>query len=191
MQIVKLVAVGDHEAEKTHLFISFTSKSVLEYVPTVFDNYQVTVTIRGELINVGLFDTAGQEDYIRCRPLSYPQTDVFLVCFSVVSPSSYENVREKWVPEITHHCPDVPFLLVGTRTDLRGDRGELDKLAANKQRPLQPEDGEKLARELRAVKYMECSAKTREGVEEVLEEAVLAALEKNEETKKKKKCVLQ
>uniref|UniRef100_A0A8C6S513 Cell division cycle 42, like n=1 Tax=Neogobius melanostomus TaxID=47308 RepID=A0A8C6S513_9GOBI len=91
-----------------------------------------------------------------------------------------------WVPEITHHCPDVPFLLVGTRTDLRGDRGELDRLAANKQRPLQPEDGEKLARELRAVKYMECSAKTREGVEEVLEEAVLAVLEKNEETKKKK-----
>uniref|UniRef100_A0A8C6S3Q9 Cell division cycle 42, like n=1 Tax=Neogobius melanostomus TaxID=47308 RepID=A0A8C6S3Q9_9GOBI len=129
---------------------------------------------------------AGQEDYFRLRPLSYPQTDVFLVCFSVVSPSSYENVREKWVPEITHHCPDVPFLLVGTRTDLRGDRGELDRLAANKQRPLQPEDGEKLARELRAVKYMECSAKTREGVEEVLEEAVLAVLEKNEETKKKK-----
>lgn len=54
----------------------------------------------------------GQEDYDRLRPLSYPQTDVFLVCFSVVSPSSYENVREKWVPEITHHCAKTPFLLV-------------------------------------------------------------------------------
>lgn len=38
---------------------------------------------------------AGQEDYDRLRPLSYPQTDVFLVCFSVVSPSSFENVKEK------------------------------------------------------------------------------------------------
>lgn len=37
----------------------------------------------------------GQEDYDRLRPLSYPQTDVFLVCFSVVSPSSFENVKEK------------------------------------------------------------------------------------------------
>lgn len=51
--------------------------------------------IGGEPYTLGLFDTAGQEDYDRLRPLSYPQTDVFLVCFSVVSPSSYENVKEK------------------------------------------------------------------------------------------------
>ena len=51
--------------------------------------------IGGEPYTLGLFDTAGQEDYDRLRPLSYPQTDVFLVCFSVVSPSSFENVREK------------------------------------------------------------------------------------------------
>jgi cell division control protein 42 len=61
----------------------------------VFDNYAVTVTIGDVPYTLGLFDTAGQEDYDRLRPLSYPQTDVFLVCFSVVSPSSFENVREK------------------------------------------------------------------------------------------------
>jgi len=61
----------------------------------VFDNYAVTVMIGGEPYTLGLFDTAGQEDYDRLRPLSYPQTDVFLVCFSVISPSSYENVKEK------------------------------------------------------------------------------------------------
>jgi len=75
--------------------------------------------IGGEPYTLGLFDTAGQEDYDRLRPLSYPQTDVFLVCFSVVSPASFENVKEKWVPEITHHCPKTPFLLVGTQSDLR------------------------------------------------------------------------
>ena len=85
----------------------------------VFDNYAVTVMIGGEPYTLGLFDTAGQEDYDRLRPLSYPQTDVFLVCFSVVSPASFENVKEKWVPEITHHCPKTPFLLVGTQSDLR------------------------------------------------------------------------
>jgi cell division control protein 42 len=54
---------------------------------------------------LGLFDTAGQEDYDRLRPLSYPQTDVFLVCFSVTSPASFENVKEKWFPEVR---PTIP-----------------------------------------------------------------------------------
>ena len=79
----------------------------------VFDNYAVTVMIGGEPYTLGLFDTAGQEDYDRLRPLSYPQTDVFLICFSVVSPSSFENVTSKWCPEIKHHCPDAPILLIG------------------------------------------------------------------------------
>ncbi|MGH0185015.1 UNVERIFIED_CONTAM: hypothetical protein FKN15_018232, partial [Acipenser sinensis] len=92
------------------------------------------------------FLSAGQEDYDRLRPLSYPQTDVFLVCFSVVSPSSFENVREKWIPEISHHCPRTPFLLVGTQVDLRDDPNTVEKLAKNKQRPLAPETAEKLAR---------------------------------------------
>ncbi len=61
----------------------------------VFDNYAVTVMVGDEPYTLGLFDTAGQEDYDRLRPLSYPQTDVFLVCFSVVSPASFENVKEK------------------------------------------------------------------------------------------------
>jgi hypothetical protein len=67
----------------------------------------------GVPVSLGLWDTAGQEDYDRLRPLSYPQTDVFLICFSVVSPSSFENVTSKWCPEIKHHCPDAPILLIG------------------------------------------------------------------------------
>src|ERR1041384_3270311 len=98
--------------------------------------------IGGEPYTLGLFDTAGQEDYDRLRPLSYPQTDVFLVCFSVVAPASFENVKEKvgfmfiflifdfffqWVPEIAHHCSKTPFLLVGTQVDLRDDPLMLEK----------------------------------------------------------------
>lgn len=70
-------------------------------------------------------DWSGQEDYDRLRPLSYPQTDVFLVCFSVTSPASFENVKEKWFPEVHHHCPGVPCLIVGTQVDLREDRSVL------------------------------------------------------------------
>lgn len=112
----------------------------------------------------------GQEDYDRLRPLSYPQTDVFLVCFSVTSPASFENVKEKWFPEVRHHCPGVPCLIVGTQIDLRDDPQVLEKLARQKQRPVTPDQGERLARELGAVKYVECSALTQKGLKNVFDE---------------------
>ena len=119
---------------------------------------------------LGLFDTAGQEDYDRLRPLSYPQTDVFLVCFSVTSPASFENVREKWFPEVHHHCPGVPCLIVGTQTDLREDSGARDKLAKQKMQPIRREEGERMSKELGAVKYVECSALTQYKLKDVFDE---------------------
>ncbi|KAF6768916.1 hypothetical protein AHF37_12611 [Paragonimus kellicotti] len=96
MHTIKCVVVGDGAVGKTCLLISYTTnKFPTEYVPTVFDNYAVTVMIGGEPYTLGLFDTAGQEDYDRLRPLSYPQTDVFLVCFSVANPASLENAKDK------------------------------------------------------------------------------------------------
>jgi cell division control protein 42 len=156
----------------------------------VFDNYAVTVMIGDDPYTLGLFDTAGimrhhvfylhepdgfdvalgQEDYDRLRPLSYPQTDVFLVCFSVTSPASFENVKEKWFPEVHHHCPGVPCLIVGTQVDLRDDAQVIEKLARQKQRPVTMEQGERLARELGAIKYVECSALTQRGLKNVFDE---------------------
>jgi cell division control protein 42 len=116
------------------------------------------------------FHIKGQEDYDRLRPLSYPQTDVFLVCFSVTSPPSFENVREKWIPEVHHHCPGVPCLIVGTQIDLRDDAQVIEKLSRQKQRPVPTEHGERLSRELGAVKYVECSALTQKGLKNVFDE---------------------
>ncbi|XJO70880.1 hypothetical protein BDV3_000491 [Batrachochytrium dendrobatidis] len=143
MQTIKCVVVGDGAVGKTCLLISYTTnKFPSEYVPTVFDNYAVTVMIGNEPYTLGLFDTAGQEDYDRLRPLSYPQTDVFLVCFSVVSPASFENVKEKWFPEVRHHCPGVPCLIVGTQMDLRDDNATIEKLAKNRQKPITTDSGD-------------------------------------------------
>lgn len=113
----------------------------------MFDNYSANVMVDGKTISLGLWDTAGQEDYDRLRPLSYPQTDVFLICFSLVSPPSYENVRtkvsptclpclayandsrvDKWYPEISHHAPSTSVVLVGTKLDLREDPATIEKL---------------------------------------------------------------
>lgn len=192
MQTIKLVAVGDGGVGMTCLMISYTTnKFPSEYVPEVFDNYAVTVMIGGEPYTLGLFDTGGQQDYERLRPLAYPQTDVFLVCFSLVSPVSFESVKKLWVPEITHHCPKTPFLLVGTKVDLREDPGTIEELAKQKMKPISSDSAEKLARMLGAVKYVECSALTQKGVKNVFDEAILAALTPPETTTSgKKKCML-
>lgn len=75
-------------------------------------------------------------DHDRLQPLSHPQTNIFLVCFPVVSPSSFENVKEKQGPEIAHDCPKTPFMFVGTQTDLRDIPSSIGKLAKNRQKPI-------------------------------------------------------
>merc|ERR1712128_195406 len=107
----------------------------------------------------------------------------------LVSSSSFENVKEKWVPEITHHCQKTPFLLVGTQVDLRDDAATVEKLAKNKQKPISYEQGDKLIKELKAVKYVECSALTQKGLKNVFDEAILAALEPPA-TKSTRKCLI-
>lgn len=110
-------------------------------------------------------------------------TDVFIICFNVISPDSYANVRLKvsirfelfsfscssyflcrrfiqWAPEITHHSERTPYILVGTQIDLRDDPDTLSKLSRDNKKPLTAKQGEKLANDIKAVEYLECSAKT-------------------------------
>ena len=125
MEHIKLVFVGDGNVGKTAFLIRVTTQqlpSPFPYGATVFDDYKARVMVKGKPFLVGLYDTAGLEDYDRLRPLSYPGTDVFVVCFSVASRWSFENVTQKWTPEVRHFGPDVPILLLGTKTDLRNDR---------------------------------------------------------------------
>ncbi|XP_045225321.2 rho-related GTP-binding protein RhoQ isoform X4 [Macaca fascicularis] len=92
-----------------------------------------------------------EEDYDRLRPLSYPMTDVFLICFSVVNPASFQNVKEEWVPELKEYAPNVPFLLIGTQIDLRDDPKTLARLNDMKEKPICGEQGQKLAKEASSI----------------------------------------
>eukprot|EP01112_Ceratiomyxa_fruticulosa_P013221 TRINITY_DN3700_c0_g2_i1.p1 TRINITY_DN3700_c0_g2~~TRINITY_DN3700_c0_g2_i1.p1 ORF type:complete len:195 (-),score=29.83 TRINITY_DN3700_c0_g2_i1:215-799(-) len=191
MQAIKCVVVGDGAVGKTCLMISYTSNSFpSDYIPTVFDNYSANVMIDGKPVNLGLWDTAGQEDYDRLRPLSYPQTDVFMVCFSIINPSSFENVSAKWCPEVLHHCPDTPIVLVGTKVDLREDKETLLRLRDRKQQPITYEQGMLKAKQVGALKYVECSALTQRGLNSAFETAIRAAISPKTLIKKPKnsKC---
>lgn len=184
LNTIKCVVVGDGSVGKTCLLMSYATESFpLEYVPTVFDNYAVTVIVAGESYTLGLFDTAGQEDYDRLRPLSYPLTNVFLICFSTVSRSSFENAKTKWHPEITHHCPGTPYVLVGTQIDKRAEFLRQGK----KNDVVETQWGVAAAKELKAVEYVECSALTRAGLKEVFDVAIMASLN-TETTTKRRKC---
>ena len=174
---VKCVVVGDGAVGKTCMLISYTEgKFPKEYVPTVFDNYEATIIVEGKEIKFSLWDTAGQEGYARIRTLSYPKTDIFLLCFSVVNHPSFINVKDRWYVEIKHHCPNVPMLIVGTKSDLRQDENTIESLKKEGKVAITEEEANAMVKDLGALKYLECSALTRQDLKNVFDEALTSVV---------------
>ncbi|KAK5098837.1 RHO4 protein [Lithohypha guttulata] len=174
----KFVVVGDGGCGKTCLLISYSQGYFPEkYVPTVFENYitQVTHGPSGKSVELALWDTAGQEEYDRLRPLSYPETDLLFVCFAIDCPNSLENVMDKWYPEVLHFCPTTPLILVGLKSDLRNKRTCIELLRTQGLTPVTPEQGAAVAKQMNA-RYVECSAKEQKGVAECFELAIITAV---------------
>lgn len=97
----------------------------------------------------------------------------------------------QWFPEVSHHCPNTPIILVGTKLDLRDDAKTLEKLKDRKLAPITYPQGLAMAKEIGAVKYLECSALTQKGLKNVFDEAIRAVLCPQPKPKRKKyHCVL-
>ncbi|XP_031711864.1 rho-related GTP-binding protein RhoF isoform X2 [Anarrhichthys ocellatus] len=134
---LKIVIVGDGGCGKTSLLLVYAKGDFPEkYAPSVFEKYVTTISLGRKEIKLNLYDTAGQEDYDRLRPLSYQEADLVLVCFDVTNPTSHENVLIKWHPEVKHFCPDTPVILIGCKTDLRKDKECARKLKPMNQAPV-------------------------------------------------------
>ena len=171
-------AFGDPICNKTCLLISFTTNAFPgEYVPTVFDNYSTNIIYECEAINLQLWDTAGQSDYAKLRPLSYPQTDIFVICFSLISPLSLENVEKYWLPEIQEHCPDTPYILAGLNSELRDEFEEHSEEYRSKGwEPIPTSEGERMKNKIHARAYIEASALKQYHLKEIFDEAITVVL---------------
>lgn len=166
--------------------------------PTVFENYVHDIFIDNTHVELSLWDTAGQEEFDRLRSLSYDDTHAIMLCFSVDSPDSLENVESKWVAEIAENCPGVKLVLVALKCDLREQEKEDREEGTEPRRPtIDYKQGLAVAEKVKALRYLgtfsllacivmcenmsltlstECSAMKNRGVNEAFTEAARVAL---------------
>lgn len=215
----KIVILGDGACGKTSLLNVFTRGYFPQvYEPTVFENYVHDIFIDGQSVQLSLWDTAGQEEFDRLRSLSYSDTHCIMLCFSIDSPDSLENVQSKWVGEIADHCEGVKLVLVALKCDLRNNEDtDVDQNGGNtggaedesfnpysqsssnpyqqQKRLISYEEGLAVAKKVGALRYLECSAKKNRGVNEAFSEAARCALNAkpkgaNDNEPEKKSCVI-
>jgi len=135
----------------------------------VFDNYVAEIRLDEKPVQLALWDTAGQEEYERLRPMSYSKSHVILIAFALDTPDSLENVTTKWIEEVRSICgPTIPVILVGCKADLRPSEAAPGFVS--------PDQGQKVAQSIGARAYKECSALKIEGVDEVFETATRASM---------------
>ncbi|KAJ1786459.1 GTP-binding protein Rho1 [Coemansia sp. RSA 2399] len=175
----KAVIIGDGGCGKTcllHVYREGEFPPDDQYIPTIFEEWVSEVHMDGRLVELALWDTAGQEDYDNVRYPCYNGANVVIICFSVDSPDSLENVQEKWIREVMEYAGKVPTLLVGLKEDLRHNQDIVNQLERDGQAPTTREQALHVARTIGAHMYLECSAKENRGVKEIFTAAIKSTL---------------
>jgi Ras-related C3 botulinum toxin substrate 1 len=176
---IKCVVAGDGAVGKTCMLVSYVSDAFpQDYIPTVFDNYSKTILYQQKPVSLKLWDTAGQEEYDRLRPLSYTKSDAVLVCFAVDSPASFYNARTKWLQEARTYAPLAAIFLVGTKADYRNQYydGQYDENGYLVEF-VQEQEARQLAAQQGCAAYCECSALTQQGLKDMFELVVNTVME--------------
>uniref|UniRef100_S4RX38 Uncharacterized protein n=1 Tax=Petromyzon marinus TaxID=7757 RepID=S4RX38_PETMA len=176
---------------KTCLLATYTTNvySQQNFLP-LFNSFLANVTVNGDPLNLQLIDTPGIEEYDRLRSICYTNADVVQICFSLDNQFSFDSIPGKWYPEVRHHCPTAPIILVGTKLDLRDNKDAVEKLGQQKLPLITYKQGLALAKKIGSVKYVECSALTQYGLKTVFDETINAVLCPPPAKKRKKKCQL-
>ncbi|KAI9358548.1 transforming protein RhoA-like protein [Zopfochytrium polystomum] len=173
----KVVLVGDHTGNSCQLY---PVKPLIVPFPQnykVYENSEVQVHVDEHTsAHLYLWDASTPHDYPCLRPLSYPGTNAFILCFSVGDPQTLASVESEWLPELQHHCPHTPIVLVGCRKDLRGDPEIVAELARVGSQPVTYEEGLQMAQRIGASQYLECSALENDGVIDVFKAATVQSL---------------
>jgi len=121
LEPVKLVFLGDPSVGKTSFLLNFTNGQLIEGDSSVVCDFSDNIELDGTRYHVNFWDINGDlED--RLRPLVYPGTSVFMLCFDVSNRTSFENIKDSWTTEIRQYMPDTPSLLIGNKMDLRDQR---------------------------------------------------------------------
>ncbi|GIX68691.1 ras-like GTP-binding protein RHO [Caerostris darwini] len=165
----KVVLVGDVQCGKTGLIYNyFTDKLPDPAVPTIYKEYRTEVEVEGKKVPIVLWIVPAQDHYSAIRTLTYENSDAVILCFAIDNPASLISVTQKWFPEILEYTPNTPIVLVGNKIDLRNSELANEHVSVDQ--------GKEVAAKIKAVKYIECSAKNGDAVKDVFKAAALATL---------------
>lgn len=165
----KITLIGTGSTGKSCLLEVFKRDNFpTDYIPTIVDNFVKTIYVDGKELNLAMWDTAGQENYSSVRTISYSNSEIIMICYSIGDKTTLKDVAKIWAPEARNYCVDADVLLVGLKKDLRDEAASADILEG----PIASvEAGRAMAEEIKALDFLECSARTRENVHGVFEAA--------------------
>jgi len=173
---IKITIVGDEGVGKSTFGAAFRDGKFNNTVETLV-SFEKLIPVDHEIaVKLSFCDIRGNESYERFNHIVYPHTDLFLICFSIVHPDSYDNVISRWIPDVKNWIPDCDIILIGTHEDLRTDAETIKKLSDKGKAPISTQLGEELCKKINAKRYIEVSSKNLKNIIHVFNEGIRLVL---------------